>query len=120
MRCAWACGRCYPPDAPPSAILATIEAVANGLAVIDPSEFETLLSESIPATATGDMADLTPREREVLALMAEGAANKIIAWKLNISESTAKFHVASVLAKLNASSRTEAVTTGIRKGLVLI
>ena len=53
-------------------------------------------------------------------MMAEGAANKNIAWKLGISEHTVKFHVASILGKLNAASRTEAVTTGIRKGLILI
>ena len=53
-------------------------------------------------------------------MMAEGTANKNIAWKLGISEHTVKFHVASILGKLNASSRTEAVTTGIRKGLILI
>jgi DNA-binding NarL/FixJ family response regulator len=52
--------------------------------------------------------------------MADGDANKTIAWKLNISEHTAKFHVASILGKLNASSRTEAVTTGIRRGLIMI
>jgi DNA-binding NarL/FixJ family response regulator len=53
-------------------------------------------------------------------MLAEGAANKTIAWKLDISEHTVKFHVASILTKLNASSRTEAVTIGIRKGLVLL
>jgi NarL family two-component system response regulator YdfI len=56
----------------------------------------------------------------VLRLMAEGAANKAIAWDLKISEHTVKFHVASILAKLNASSRTEAVTIGLRKGLVFL
>jgi len=56
----------------------------------------------------------------VLRMMAEGAANKTIAWKLNISEHTAKFHVASILTKLNASTRTEAVTVGIRRGLILL
>jgi DNA-binding CsgD family transcriptional regulator len=56
----------------------------------------------------------------VLRLVAEGDANKEIAWKLGISEHTAKFHVASILGKLNAGSRTEAVTIGIRRGLVLI
>ncbi|HEY1339437.1 MAG TPA: response regulator transcription factor, partial [Bryobacteraceae bacterium] len=63
---------------------------------------------------------LTPRELEVLRMMADGAANKIIAWKLGISEHTVKFHVASILTKLNAGTRTEAVTMGIRRGLVLV
>ena len=53
-------------------------------------------------------------------MMAEGAANKTIAWKLGISEHTVKFHVASILAKLDAASRTEAVTIGIRQGLIMI
>jgi DNA-binding NarL/FixJ family response regulator len=53
-------------------------------------------------------------------MMAEGAANKTIAWKLGISEHTVKFHVASILAKLRAASRTEAVTTGVRRGLLFL
>ena len=63
---------------------------------------------------------LTPREVQVLAMLAEGYGNKTIAWKLGISEHTAKFHVASILSKLNAGTRTEAVTLGIRRGLILI
>jgi DNA-binding NarL/FixJ family response regulator len=61
---------------------------------------------------------LTAREREVLQLMAQGLPNKNIAARLHISLSTAKFHVASILAKLGVSSRTEAVTTGAKRGLV--
>jgi DNA-binding CsgD family transcriptional regulator len=61
---------------------------------------------------------LTPRELEVIRLMAHGLGNKSIARELGISTSTAKFHVASVLAKLGARSRTEAVSLGIRLGLV--
>ena len=61
---------------------------------------------------------LTTREREVLALMARGLPNKQIAARLSISLHTVKFHVASVLAKLGASSRTEAVTLGARRGAV--
>ena len=60
------------------------------------------------------------RELEVLRMLADGAANKTIAWKLEISEHTVKFHVAQILAKLNAGTRTEAVTVGIRKGLILV
>jgi DNA-binding CsgD family transcriptional regulator len=70
-----------------------------------------------PLSETGP---LTPRELEVLRMLAEGAANKTIAWKLEISEHTAKFHVASILAKLNAGTRTEAVTQGVRRGLILL
>lgn len=109
-----------PVDASPAAILAAIEAAATGLVVIEPRELEALLSASLPAPLSSEPPALTPRELEVLSLMAEGAANKTIAWKLNISEHTVKFHVASILTKLNAASRTEAVTTGIRTGLILL
>ncbi len=107
-------------DASPDAILAAVEAAAGGLAVIEPGELEPLLAASAPAPASAAPAALTPRELDVLRLVAEGDANKEIAWKLGISEHTAKFHVASILGKLNAGSRTEAVTIGIRRGLVLI
>jgi NarL family two-component system response regulator YdfI len=63
---------------------------------------------------------LTPREIEVLGLMADGASNKIIAHKLGISDHTVKFHVTSILSKLNAGTRTEAVTLGVRMGLVYL
>ena len=63
---------------------------------------------------------LTPREREVLDMLAEGLSNKEIAWRLQISEHTVKFHVASVFAKLDVSTRTEAVMQGIRRGLVML
>jgi NarL family two-component system response regulator YdfI len=110
-----------PRDASAAAILAAIDAAANGLALIDPRELEGLLGAPGPAEVadTGGAA-LTPREMEVLRMMADGAANKEIAWKLGISEHTVKFHVASVMGKLNASSRTEAVTRGLRRGLILM
>ncbi|MBZ5660269.1 MAG: LuxR C-terminal-related transcriptional regulator [Acidobacteriia bacterium] len=63
---------------------------------------------------------LTPRESEVLQILASGLANKEIAARLAISEHTAKFHVASILGKVGAGSRTEAVSIGIRCGLVLL
>jgi DNA-binding NarL/FixJ family response regulator len=107
-------------DASAGEILAAVEASANGLAVIDPQELEVLLAASPAPLPAASTAPLTARELEVLRMIAEGAANKAIAWKLQISENTVKFHVASILAKLNASSRTEAVTVGIRKGLVLL
>lgn len=65
-------------------------------------------------------APLTPREIEVLRMMADGASNKIIAHQLGISDHTVKFHVTSILAKLNAGTRTEAVMLGVRKGLVYL
>lgn len=68
--------------------------------------------ETIPA--------LSPRELEVLALLAEGAPNKMIARRLDISVHTAKFHVASIIAKLGAVNRTDAIATGIRLGLARV
>jgi DNA-binding NarL/FixJ family response regulator len=65
-------------------------------------------------------ASLTPREIEVLRLLADGASNKIIAHKLGISDHTVKFHVTSILSKMNAGTRTEAVTLGVRMGLVYL
>jgi DNA-binding CsgD family transcriptional regulator len=61
---------------------------------------------------------VTPREREVLALLAEGASNKTIARRLGISVHTAKFHVGSLLDKLDASGRTDAVTHAARIGVI--
>ena len=66
------------------------------------------------------MIELSPRERQVLALMVEGAPNKVIARALSISERTAKFHVAAILGKLNARNRAEAVAMAFREGLVLL
>jgi len=109
-----------PRDAAAQEILAAVEAAAAGLAAIAPAELETLLPAAGAAAATAEVSPLTPRELEVLSMMAEGAANKTIAWKLNISEHTAKFHVASVLSKLNAATRAEAVAIGIRRGLVML
>ena len=108
-------------DASQSEILAAVGAAASDLAVLDPRELDALLAAS-PAQASiaTETSALTARELEVLRMMADGAANKIIAWKLGISEHTVKFHVASILAKLGASSRTEAATIGIRRGLVLL
>ena len=109
-----------PPDASAAEILAAIEAAAAGLAVIDTRDLESLLSAAAPQAAAERAAPLTVRELEVLRMLADGASNKTIAWKLAISEHTAKFHVVQILAKLNAGTRTEAVTVGIRKGLILV
>jgi DNA-binding NarL/FixJ family response regulator len=110
-----------PRDASPAAILAAVEAAAHGMALVDPQELETLLAGVSPVNVLdGPVTPLTPRELEVLRMMADGAANKEIAWKLGISEHTVKFHVASILGKLEAGSRTEAVTRGLRSGLILI
>ena len=104
-------------------IVAAIEAAATGLVVLDAASIETLLRASSPVSSGGSDAlveALTPRELEVLQLLASGLGNKEIASRLEISEHTVKFHVASIMGKLGASSRTEAVTLGIRHGLIMI
>lgn len=109
-----------PANASAAEILAAVESAAAGLAVLDPRDLDALLAAAPAVPVSTDSSNLTARELEVLRMLAEGAANKTIAWKLAISEHTVKFHVASILAKLGASTRTEAVTVGIRKGLVLL
>jgi len=71
-----------------------------------------------PPQDLDDLEPLTPREREVLRKMTEGLGNREIANELQISSHTAKFHVAQVIAKLDASSRAHAVAKGLRAGLV--
>ena len=107
-------------------IVAAIEAVAAGLYVFHPSDVDSIPTlrpaPGEPAPELGEplLEPLTPREIEVLQLLSAGLGNKEIAARLNISEHTAKFHVASIMGKLGAATRTEAVTLGIRHGLVMI
>jgi DNA-binding NarL/FixJ family response regulator len=108
------------PDASAAEILAAIQAAAAGMAAIDPADLESLIAGTSAQPTAEPAAALTSRELEVLRMLADGAANKNIAWKLGISEHTVKFHVAQILAKLNAGTRTEAVTLGIRQGLILL
>ena len=110
-----------PREAQPEEIVAAVGAAAAGLLVLHPGTADSLLPVlSMPSAPPGQVESLTPREIEVLSLLAEGAGNKLIARRLGISEHTVKFHVGSILAKLNASSRTEAVTLGIRQGLIMV
>ena len=104
-------------------ITSAIEAVSQNLAALSPAFLEALLppmAEDREPEVEFLPEPLSPREIEVLALMAEGAENKEIAARLKISEHTAKFHVSSILGKLGATSRTEAVTRGYRLGLIFI
>jgi DNA-binding NarL/FixJ family response regulator len=106
-------------------IIAAIKVISSGLVVLPPELLARLLHEGSPA---GDVlkandagwAQLTRRELEVLAAMADGASNKVIARRLGISFHTAKFHVAAILAKLDADSRTEAVAKAAQSGLVML
>jgi NarL family two-component system response regulator YdfI len=107
-----------PRDLSNAEMVAAIEAVAAGLIVLHPQELDGVLATGTAAASDLSAEALSPREIEVLRLMAEGLSNKTIAWKLSISEHTVKFHVNSILTKMNAGSRTEAVTLGLRRGLV--
>jgi two-component system, NarL family, response regulator YdfI len=110
-----------PRVAEPTEIFAAIEAAFNGLTVFGPDELNLLLPVAGSAVEQNFVLEaLSARELQVLTLMAEGLPNKNIADRLNISEHTVKFHVSSVLSKLSASSRTEAVTKGLKDGLVVI
>lgn len=111
-----------PGDISPEQLVAALQAVASGLLVLHPSQAnEGLRAGSAAPDALEQLAEsLTRRELEVLQMLAAGLSNKEIAARLNLSEHTAKFHVASILGKLGAGSRTEAVSLGIRRGLVLL
>jgi DNA-binding NarL/FixJ family response regulator len=100
-------------------IIAAIKVITSGLVVLPPELLATLLHEALPADDVLK-AQLTRRELEVLAAMADGASNKAIARQLGISFHTAKFHVAAILAKLDADSRTEAVAKATQSGLVML
>lgn len=105
----------------PEELIAALQAVAAGFVVISPDLASVTLSGPLaPADPLPPTETLTPREREVLERMAEGLSNKEIAARLSISEHTAKFHIASIMSKLGAESRTEAVTLAIRRGLLLL
>src|SRR5262249_10366382 len=105
-------------------IIAAIKAAIAGLVVV-PANILTLLPEApladdlLKADGSGH-ARLTRRELEVLAAMADGGSNKVIARRLGISFHTVKFHVAAILAKLDADSRTEAVAKAAQLGLVML
>jgi len=106
-------------DATPQEIEGAVHAVNAGLVVTTPA----LLAELRPDAQTfaEELAEpLSERELEVLDLLAEGLSNKLVAHRLGISEHTVKTHVASIFAKLGVSSRTEAVSQAIRRGLVML
>jgi len=102
------------PDDRPAGIDAVILAEAQGEKAnfeVHPSNFKT---PGPPVEA------LTPREHDVLALVAEGLPNKAIAAELGISDQTVKFHVAAIIGKLGAANRTDAVRRAVRRGLVTL
>jgi len=105
-------------DASAEEIVAAVVAVAAGLVAIQP---RTLVFAGAGDAAPRDGAErLSRREIDVLGQLARGAGNKHIAGVLGISEHTVKFHIASIFGKLGVSSRTEAVTQGVRLGLIML
>lgn len=114
-----------PKDVSAAELILALDAIATGLVVLHPDLSDVWLREmpdpSLPGLPSGDRdAPLTPREIEVLQLLATGLSNKAIARQLNISEHTVKFHISSIFSKLNASSRTEAVAIAMRQGWIFV
>ena len=98
--------------------LASLLGSVAGLRLAAPGEVATVvIREGHTAASPGDI-ELTQRELDVLALMAEGASNKLIARQLGISVHTVKFHVGSLLDKLDATGRTDAVAHAARRGVI--
>jgi DNA-binding NarL/FixJ family response regulator len=107
-----------PVDATAAELAVAMHAVAQGLIVLSPS-FVSRLTETF--LEPGEIPEpLTNREREVLDLVGQGLPNKLIARELLISEHTVKFHISSILTKLGATSRTDAVSKGARQGLITL
>jgi DNA-binding NarL/FixJ family response regulator len=99
--------------APRDEVFRAIRVVHAGGSLIEP-----VLASKLIRQVRGAPEGLTPRESEVLALLAQGASNKKIAQTLVVSERTVKFHVSSILAKLNAANRTEAAALARERGLI--
>jgi DNA-binding NarL/FixJ family response regulator len=110
-------------DAAPTEIAAAIRAVASGEAWLDPAVTRRLIDEfnarpEPHAPTPAEMAQLTPREREVLTLMARGMSNADVAVELFISEATVKTHLARVMMKLGVREKAQAVAAAYQTGLV--
>jgi DNA-binding NarL/FixJ family response regulator len=113
-----------PREAGAQEIAAAVRAAAAGLVVLHP-DLAGAVGPATPARPAprpsgAPTQPLTPREVEVLALLAEGFGNKAIAPRLGISEHTVKAHLASIFAKLHATTRAEAVVIGARQGLIML
>ncbi len=115
-----------PRDAGAAEILAAVGAAAAGLVTVSGDWADALrgalsIDRGTQHSAVAvEEATLTPRELEILRMLADGLANKQIAARLAISEHTVKFHVSSVFAKIHASTRAEAVMIGARRGLIVV
>lgn len=115
-----------PADAGPREVSAALEAVAAGLSVFSADALTALRDRTdravvpVNASRAATLTPLSPREREILALVAEGLGNKVVAARLGISEHTVKTHITSIFEKLGAESRAEAVAIGARTGVILL
>jgi NarL family two-component system response regulator LiaR len=107
-------------DADPDTVLRAIRAVANGESLLGPTIAEKVMRQfsALPGKQTPVFDDLTPRELEVLTLIAEGLGNREIAQELVISEKTVKNHINNIFSKLHVNDRSQAILYAIRKGLV--
>jgi DNA-binding NarL/FixJ family response regulator len=112
-------------DAPPEEIVAAVRIVASGEALLAPAVTRAVIEEFAlqqpspkPPSESPALADLTPREREVLSLLARGLSNPEICQRLVISEATAKTHVARILQKLDLRDRVQAVIYAYESGFV--
>jgi DNA-binding NarL/FixJ family response regulator len=103
-------------DAAPEQITRAIQSVASGLMILDGALLHQFVRGAENAVPLAE--PLTSRERDVFVLLSDGLGNKEIALRLNVSEHTVKSHIRSILGKLGASSRTEAVSRGLRGGLI--
>jgi len=101
-------------DAPPDDIVRAVKRVAEGGAYVDP----TLASELVTPRATERLPALSPREREILSMLANGMSNPDIAGKLFISPETVRTHVRNAMTKLEADTRTQAVALALRHALI--
>ncbi len=110
-----------PTDLSAEQLVAALDAVSQGLVVLRPDELQAARNTRSAGSEILELVEaLTSREKEVLQLLARGLGNKEIAARMKISEHTVKFHVASILGKLGAATRTEAVSIALQRGLVLI
>lgn len=112
-------------ESDPEEVLSAIYAAYDGLVLLSTAAAESLAAvygdQSLEVEGEVETSEeITSRETQVLRMLAEGLVNKDIAARLGISEHTVKFHISSILDKLGASTRTEAVTLGIRRGLIPI
>ena len=110
-------------ESDPDDVISAIYAAQDGLVLLSAPAAASLAAvydDRALEVEIGSSEEMTSRETEVLRMLAEGLVNKDIATRLGISEHTVKFHISSILDKLGAATRTEAVALGIRRGLIPI